>query len=312
MYRKNSLFELKKRAEKKFLIPLANCHFESQYEPGTDVMNEDWDNLIILDACRHDIFKQENTLSGQLESRISRGSTSKTFLNKNFVGRELHDTVYVSANPYIPLIGENVFHALLTLLDEWDSDHQTVLPECVVKRAIQAHKNYPNKRLIIHFMQPHQPYIGKKGQKIRKKMKKHVDVIGWEADKSQDGNNLEGIKQIRAPTIDGLDITTDDVFEAYRENLNIVLKHTESLLKSLDGKSVITADHGELIGDRIIPFSQRLYGHPGALKSPSLRVVPWFIPEFENRRETFAEEPYVCEKIDKSGLESKLRALGYK
>jgi len=68
---------------------------------GTDVMSEDWDNLILLDACRYDAFSKVNTLKGNLEERVSKGSTSKEFIKSNFVGRELHDTVYITANPYV-------------------------------------------------------------------------------------------------------------------------------------------------------------------------------------------------------------------
>ena len=45
---------------------------------GTHIMDEDWDNLIILDACRYDLFEEVNTIDGTLESRISLGSASIT------------------------------------------------------------------------------------------------------------------------------------------------------------------------------------------------------------------------------------------
>jgi len=41
------------------------------------------------------------------------------------------------------------------------------------------------------------------------------------------------------------------VWEAYNENLDIVLTEIEALLDELDGKSVITADHGNLVGERL-------------------------------------------------------------
>ena len=36
-------------------------------------MKEDWDNLVILDACRYDMFKKLNTINGKLEYKISIG-----------------------------------------------------------------------------------------------------------------------------------------------------------------------------------------------------------------------------------------------
>jgi hypothetical protein len=39
-------------------------------------MDEDWDTLLILDACRYDLFAEEVPFGGRLESRISLGSSS--------------------------------------------------------------------------------------------------------------------------------------------------------------------------------------------------------------------------------------------
>lgn len=305
IYRQEGFAELKRTAEDKFLPPLTNRYFKARYGTGVDVMTKDWDTLIILDACRYDVFRDEVTLDGELYREISRGATSIEFIDNNFTGRNLHDTVYVTANPYVTRIEQDVFHAVLTVLDEWDTELQTVMPHRVVERATEAHEDYPNKRLIVHFMQPHQPYIGDKGREMRSKMEDEVDVIGWK------GRPQEGIKQIHAPRIDGIDVGIDDVFEAYRENLNIVLSHTESLLDSIDGKTVLTSDHGELIGERLFPFSRRLYGHPGYLWTPELRFVPWFEIESETRRRIISEPGGTYEGVDRADLSAKLRALGY-
>lgn len=71
-----------------------------EYEEPTNVMEEDWDNLIILDACRYDSFVDMNNISGQLDSIISVSSTSPEFMEKTFKEREFHDTVCVSANGF--------------------------------------------------------------------------------------------------------------------------------------------------------------------------------------------------------------------
>src|SRR5699024_1517067 len=54
------------------------------YNPeGTDVFAEDWDTLVILDACRYDEFVRRSDLPGITEHRISRGSTSPEFVRGN-------------------------------------------------------------------------------------------------------------------------------------------------------------------------------------------------------------------------------------
>ncbi|WP_152419375.1 hypothetical protein [Halobiforma nitratireducens] len=72
--------------------------FINEHGTGVDVMDKDWDNLILLDACRHDVFKEVNDISGDLQSVVSKGSTSYEFMKENFSGKELHDTVYVTGN----------------------------------------------------------------------------------------------------------------------------------------------------------------------------------------------------------------------
>jgi len=81
-------------------------------------MGEDWDNLFILDACRYDMFADRIDLAGSLESRISLGSSSEEFMERNFVGEQFHDTVYINANPFIPRLNldEDTFHAVVDCL----------------------------------------------------------------------------------------------------------------------------------------------------------------------------------------------------
>ena len=70
------------------------------------IVDESWDNLIILDACRYDIFKELNTIDGELTSRISRGSCTTDFLNENFrkypQPSELKKIAYVTSNLWHP------------------------------------------------------------------------------------------------------------------------------------------------------------------------------------------------------------------
>lgn len=56
------------------------------------------------------------------------------------------------------------------MMDHWDRKTQTVLPEDMVKKAIEVHKKYPDKRLVIHFVKPHLPYIGEKAAAMRKQL----------------------------------------------------------------------------------------------------------------------------------------------
>ena len=78
---------------------LLQKYFQARGHDGIDIMDRDWDNLLILDACRYDLFDEVFPHNGNLDSIVSRGSDTPEFLESNFVGRSFHDTVYVSANP---------------------------------------------------------------------------------------------------------------------------------------------------------------------------------------------------------------------
>ncbi|TKX67638.1 hypothetical protein [Halorubrum sp. GN11GM_10-3_MGM] len=63
---------------------------------GVPVVEKDWDNLIILDACRYDLFQEVSEVDGELSPAVSLGSSTGEFMRKNFGGGEFLDLVYIS------------------------------------------------------------------------------------------------------------------------------------------------------------------------------------------------------------------------
>jgi len=304
LYASGGLVQTAKSALRYVPIEVNNLQFRLRHGNGTRVMEEDWDNLLILDGCRYDMFTERVDLPGTLEYRISLGSSSEEFMERNFVDEQFHDTVYVSANPFIPKLGlnEETFHMVVDLLDDWDEELQTIRPDIVAEAAREAHKQYPNKRLIVHFMQPHAPFIGELGREMV--------GGGWTMD--HDVENDPGIwNRLR----DGEDVPLERVWEAYKENLDIVLEEAEPLLSELNGKSVITADHGNLVGERLSPIpTRRKYGHPYGVHTEELVKVPWFVMQGSDRREVSADSPVESndESVSDEELEDRLEALGYR
>jgi hypothetical protein len=60
--------------------------FERRHGPGMLHSRRDWDNMVILDACRFDIFRDHSTLEGQLESMISVGDYTWEWMEQNWRG----------------------------------------------------------------------------------------------------------------------------------------------------------------------------------------------------------------------------------
>jgi hypothetical protein len=69
--------------------------------------------------------------------KISPASSSPGFINKQFSERQLHDTVYVTANPHVNDLEVGVFHKVVNLLaTDWDANLKTVPPWAVVDAAL--------------------------------------------------------------------------------------------------------------------------------------------------------------------------------
>jgi hypothetical protein len=258
-------------------------------------MEEDWDTLVLLDACRYDMSSDAVEFDGTLGSRISLGSTSEEFLNRNFSNGAFHDTVYVNANVYLPRLGldqDGTFHAVIDLLDEWDPDLEIAHPETVTRAALDAHNQFPNKRVIVHYMQPHIPFIGEYGQELQERID-HRSV--WVELRNGDKP-----------------VSIDEIWNAYRENLDLVLEYVEKLLSTISGKVVISSDHGNMVGERHSPIpTRKLYGHPWGVYAPQLVKVPWFEIRSGDRRTIKSESPIEIQEQSEALIQERLQSLGY-
>ena len=273
----------------------------SYNKKGIDIMTRDWDNLLILDACRLDMFG-EQFLNSPVESVVSMGSGTIEFLQGNFDGRTLEDTVYVTANPQLHRHRDTIsvnFHDVVNVWaeDGWNEDHGTVLPETVRERTIEAAERYPHKRLIVHFIQPHFPFVGS-------------DIGRGHIDK-EDPDELHLWMKIMTGEIPEEEIAA--VVREYRSNLEIVVPHVEKTVAELEGKTVVTSDHGNMLGERSSPIPIEEWGHPLSLYLDELVRVPWVEFIDGERRDVIAERPE--ETIDDSiveEVEDRLEKLGYR
>ena len=271
---------------------------------GTDMMAADWDNLLILDACRYDDFVSVSHLPGNTWSRQSLASTSAEWYEENVGDREWFETVCVTANPHSEPFADR-FHSFKQLYSEkyWDRKLKTVPPSVVAAKTRETMSEYPDKRLLVHFMQPHLPPIGS--------MRKELPISGNPPEGIDHGRSHLGIQTHLRGRVDG--VTEKRVHKAYRENLEIVLAVVTDLIDDLDGKTVITSDHGELFGERLYPIPVRGILHKRGIRITPLTTVPWHECPYSSRRKTVSELPdHNVRKVDKETLESRLKSLGYR
>ncbi|CQR48729.1 hypothetical protein [Haloferax massiliensis] len=266
---------------------------------GLNFMDQDWDNLIILDGCRYDTFERESNLPGQLSEVESLGSMTVEFLHGNLADRSMLDTVYVTGNGQFYHNSGSLntsFYDVENVWSEdefWDEQNHTVLPESMVHCGLQASKQYPNKRLIIHFIQPHYPFIDS-------------DI---EIDDAFDPDTPGFWMRLMRGQID---VSEEEIREAYRSNLRIALPHVEKLLTQLSGKTVVTSDHGNMLDERSSPIPIREWGHPQGIYTEELTKVPWL--EYQNgpRKDiTTGSTKHSDDEVDNETVEEHLKQLGY-
>ncbi|WP_275883016.1 sulfatase-like hydrolase/transferase [Halorhabdus sp. BNX81] len=256
---------------------------------GIDIVEEDWDNLIVLDACRYDSFRELNTISGKLEKVHSKGSMTVQFLRENFPDDGYPEIVYVSANPNITWLDAK-FHKRIRLWENHtDGDKGVVPPQSVTAESLKYLDQYPNKRVIIHYMQPHYPFIGDFGQSLYERgLIEHRN------------NGNEFWHQISTR-----EASKQDFKMAYEENLRIVLQEVEKLTENIDGKTIITSDHGNEFG------RLGVYGHPSGTFTKGLTEVPWFIINSGVRKTIYSGTATDGPIEQDTQLDDKLEALGY-
>lgn len=272
------------------------------WDGGVSVLEEDWDSLIVLDACRADLFEEVADLDAFDEYRrvTSNASNTTPWTQKNFAGKSLGDLVYITANPVTSKVAPNVFHELREVwVDGYNPDSHSILPEPVVQETLDARDDHGDKRLIVHFVQPHMPFVPRPNLVYRTHWRPgHVE--GPEPDPP---NNVWHALELG-------EVGRDEVWEGYRENLQFVLDDAIELARELPGRTVIMSDHGNMLGGRTIP-PIRVFGHPPGLRCPELVRVPWAVIKGDDRPEIVDEGAASQTKMGERVIEERLHNLGY-
>jgi len=276
------------------------------------IIEERWDFLIVLDACRYDYFKDvyEKYFSGELKKGISLGSTTSEWLEKSFPGN-YKNIIYISGNPIInsslKIEGFDAKSHFYKVVDVWNfgwnEELGTVLPDKINKAALDYISKFHKKKFIVHYLQPHEPYISEKyTHEILLDLFRSQNGLQWDQGiwarqrspfekllhllfvRTKIMKNTWKIREIlKLPPLQPMEAVkriygTDGLREAYKENLDIVLHHVSELCKKilLDEPSkriVITSDHGEFLGEN------GNFCHRRGSKEHILLRVPFLIVE---------------------------------
>ena len=276
------------------------------------VFDREWDVLVLLDACRVDLMAEVATEYDWLPSPAdveagaidSVAGSSKEWMRRTFTPAHavtLERTAYVTGNPFsAEALGDG--HPL-GLLDEvwryaWDDDAGTIRPEPITDRAIRVCRSGEFDRVIVHYMQPHVPFLERPDLHAGYRPA-HWGSPGSVVDPDEAG--LDAWGRVRRGELD-----SDEVWAAYADNLRIGLESVATLRRNVDGTLIVSSDHGNAMGELGI------WGHPDKPVS-SVRRVPWI--ELEARDET-TRQPTLEAESDRDrevsvDVQDRLTSLGY-
>jgi hypothetical protein len=189
------------------------------------------------------------------------GGNTDEFIEKNFSTGNWSDVTYVSgcsklkSRKFRALTARNpdeTFDDVIRVYEnEWNQNLGTVTAESVYEAAIENLD--VAERGIVHFMQPHNPFIGD--------FDLGHDVAGMGSPDEKQFRNVWVLGESQK-------LNSDTIVKAYESNIDYVIRFVDKLIADLDGKFLITSDHGELLGD------DGLYGHSYGSTAKKVREVP--------------------------------------
>jgi hypothetical protein len=299
-------------ALKNFLQPVhgkIRHTFESWH---LDVTKANWDNLVVLDACRADLFEEVVDTDQFDEYRRVRSKASNTSpwtyrtFNESYTGETYGDIVYVSANPVTSHEAPNAFYRLVEACDgAFDEETHAIPSEPVAEQALMAHEANPNKRLIVHFVQPHLPFVKTPELIFRTHWRPEIDFKN-----DEDAPEKEPPRSVWEALEMGV-VDREAVWDGYKQNLAYGFENAMDLVEELPGRTVITSDHGNLLGERGLLTPISIYAHPQDLRSPEHVKVPWAVFEGDERRDVVDEGAKSQPATNNEEIKARLHDLGY-
>lgn len=241
-----------------------------------------WDYLVVLDACRYDVFAEvAQERYGCEPLKLDTRCHCTSWWYRKYWKRQKNNAHLISANPvpfheqgwysykkfktaiWADFAGKRARSVAGEFLEYFRTDDGNLFDPAIALEIFAATKQ-PSERYVIHLMPPHLPFLGENGRTLFK-------WLGLAL--TEDRNIYKAIQDC------GRAGHWDAIRECYKENIKYALNVLERYAYLFrDGRTIITADHAELIGDP--SFDENgLYRHAKYVNVPdlwmTLRTVPW-------------------------------------
>ena len=261
----------------------------------TSIWEKEWDLLVILDACRPEWMRtvqDEYNFITDVDAIHSVGSHSDEWISNTFTDEyadEMADTVYITGNHYADGLADSDLKAFETAHDygEWAYDSASPPANVITDLAVQTAREEDWGRCIVHYMQPHKPFLTREGERGE------FSVKDWSLGYQPYHRHFDG------------ELSLDDLHAEFTENLRYVLDELEILLENIDAPStVLTSDHGQALGEA------GLWDHTVGVKHPCMRRVPW-VKTTATDEHLLDPKEYSITDYDEETVMENLEMLGY-
>jgi len=215
-------------------------------------------SIIILDACRYDAFLSRYSLYPRLKDHKLRWVEVDSVYTPGFYKRYMSHPVwrgytFVSGHPGLNSLtswdgyaASDHFRKVIDVWKEgWMEKFKTCSPESVMVAALEV-----RGPLVVHFVQPHTP---------------HPTLVGFQA--SVEDNDPLVVDKLQMEAARRGEISPGEMKKAYLDSLMWVLGVVNIMVQYLPRPILITADHGELLGEG------GRFGH--RIDDPCVHEVPW-------------------------------------
>jgi len=210
--------------------------------------------IILLDACRYDALKNElpKYTRNFILFPVYSGSHNTPTFYKNITNVE--DFVLLTANP-TPFYHKQE-HKWKRVIHTKSIDPMDNLKECIELLKSED-------KVFLHLIPPHVPWQGAEGRNVYKAL---MERLNFSMELKQERRNFGPIG-IESQVYQS--IGKKEAYKYYLENLDYALSAIFKYHAKLPKPFVITADHGELLGE------DNLWGHSfRKCNHHTLRVIP--------------------------------------
>jgi len=251
----------------------------------------------------------DNFLRGELSKKRTKGTSTVQWLPETFTSRYNYKYVSanpycngcgVGLTDMMPGFrykwnASNKFTEVVdSWAEDWDQEVNTVRPENLTDTALREDNG---GKMIVHYIQPHRPFISCPEEGKVWDLNEKVGSIAEGEEEDEETSNKRKILNMTKPIWDKFfwklpyrmrwkikdflrlqnphwgalvqEIGEEKVHEYYQEDLRMALKEVSRFVEQVDGKVIVTADHGEALGEH------NDWGHQMDSENLKQYTVPW-------------------------------------